>query len=302
MKLRKQLLFLIVPLIVSMPLFGQIKVYNVESTTSKEFEIGTKISFSIVTNKADITVIPTTNKAIKITAVFSSKNEDKQLAENDLKLQKHLINKKSNTISIVNYVEISSGAAKPTSNLKASFVIEVPQTIVGEFKIKNDFGKIEFSNITANASIESKFCPITISNYSGSLRLDSYYGDIDLKSITGALAITTKHSKLGIENHSGDFTIKSSFSKLNLININPEQTSTIVDDHSEINLVHSCLSCNYILFDLEKSEFNFPHSATVSYSIKEEFKIIGSLFNSKPSRIIDIKSNTGIVSLKALSK
>jgi len=302
MKLKKQLLLLIIPLLVSMPLIGQIKVYNVESTIVKEFEIGSKTAFSIVSNKADIKVIATTNQLIKITAVLSSKNENKQLAEKDLTLQKHIITKKSNTISIVNYVELSSGESKPTSNLQTTFLIEVPKSMIGEFKIKNDFGKIEFSNIAANAIIESKFCPITITNYEGSLKLESYYGDVNLNNVEGNLALSAKHSKLNIENHKGDFILKSSFSKINLINITPKQTSTIEDDHSEINLSQTCLSCNYILFDLEKSEFNFPSTATVSYSLKEEFKIIGSLFNSKPTRVIDIKSNTGIVSLKALSK
>lgn len=302
MKLIKQLLILIVPLLVSMPLIGQIKVYNVESTIVREFEIGAKTYFSIITNKADIKVITTTEELIKITTVLSSKNENKQLAENDLKLQKHIIQKKSNTISIVNYVEITNGGSKPTSNLQTTFIIEIPHSVIGEFKIKNNFGKIEFSNVAAKAIIESKFCPITITNYEGSLKLDSYYGDVSLNNIEGKLALSTKHSKLNIENHNGDFILKSSFSKINLININPKQTSTIEDDHSEINLSQTCLSCNYILFDLEKSEFNFPSTATVSYSLKEEFKITGSLFNSKPTRIIDIKSNTGIVSLKAISK
>lgn len=302
MKRKKQLLLIFITLIISIPLIGQIKVHNVESTFIKEFDISNKISFSIVSNKAEIKVIPSNNKRIKITTVVSSKNENKQLAENDLKLLKYIINKKSATISIVNYVELSSGKSKPTSNLGIAFLIEVPSTLISDFKIKNEFGKVEFSNITTNSVIDGKFCTLNIRDYSGSLELESYYGDVSLTKIKGQLIVKSKHTKLKLDNHFGDFSLNSSFSKIDLININPEQTSTIKDNHSEINLSHSCLSCNYILFDLEKSEFQFPDGALVNYSLKEEFKVIGSLFNPKPSKIIKINSNTGIVSLKQLSK
>lgn len=303
MKLKNQLLLLIVYFFISVPTFGQIKVYNVESTIVKEFNMSGKTTFQLNTKKADVTVVESTSKMIKITAVLSSKNSDKQLAENDLKLQKNIINKKSSTISIVNYVEINSGASKPTSNLHISYTIEVPRSIISTFKIKNEFGKIEMSNIKeANTTIESKFCPVMIIDYEGSLKLDTYYGDVNLKNIKGDIALGIKHSKLEMENHFGDFTIKSSFSKINLINTNPETVSTITDDHSEINLSHSCLSCSYILFDLEKSELNLPDKISPDYTLKEEFKLVGSIFNSKTTRTIDIKSNTGMISLKTLLK
>ncbi len=302
MKRATRLLLVFILIIFTTSLIGQVKVYKVESTFTKEFDITQKVSFSINSNKAEIKVVPSTTNTIKITTIVSSKNEDKQLAEKDLKKLKHIINKRLTTISIANYVELGSGDGKPTSNLGVTFLIEVPNTLNSDFDIRNDFGKVEFLGIAANTSIAGKFCTVNIIKYQGSLKIESNYGEVSLNELSGELALKSTHSKLSIKNYFGDFTLNSSFSKINLININPEQTSTIQDNHSEINLSHSCLSCNYILFDLEKSEFQFPDGTQVNYSLKEEFKLIGSLFSPKPSQIIKINSNTGIVSLKALSK
>lgn len=297
-KVKSLTLVLLFQVIAFTNIVAQIKVINVEKTVITKYQIGEKTNITIRANKADINFIPTLNNTVTIKAVLSSKNSNKQAAERDLSMQKMNVSQKGNSISIVNYVEIDANATKPSSSLKVTYTIEIPNNGDFTIKVKNDFGKLNSTNISANFDIESKFCSTKILNHKGKIQLDDNFGTVELKDIKGELDLKTSRTEMSLTNQAGDLIIRSSFSKLSLSNIQPTNSTKINDKHSEITLSQRCFNCYQYLFDLEKCKFNFPQGSSINYTIKEETKVEGSLHPQKSAKTIHLISVSGIISIK----
>jgi hypothetical protein len=302
MKSRHLILLFIIQLFFVTKLVSQTKVISVEKSLSKQFLSDDKTIIQLNANKADIKIIPSADENIYFTALLSSKHENKSIAEEDLKKQKIIAKKNGNTISILNYVEISNNEIKPSSDLHVYYTIKIPKANLKELKINNNFGIITVKDIDVNSSIESKFCSINISDFEGNFKLKSNYDNISIKDIKAFLDINLIHTSLRILNQFGDLKIRSKFSSLILKDINPISISDINDDHSEINLFQSCISCFHYLLDLNKSTFDFPFNDKVNYEIEEKNQITGSIYKPKQTQIIKIKSQTSIISIKQLTK
>jgi hypothetical protein len=282
----------------STSLLAQVKAIKVEKTIVKQLEVNEKTNLVIRANKADVNFITTSNETLTITAVLSSKHKDKQIAEEELSMQRMNVSQKGNFISVVNYVQIDDISSKPTSELKVIYTIEIPNKGAFNIKVINDFGKISSSNINAKLDVESKFCVTQIINHTGEIELNDDFGTVLLREVNGELDLKTSRTELTIENHRGDFIIRSNFSKLFLENSTPTVSSSINDKHSEITIFQRCFSCYQYPFALEKSEFSFPEGTNVNYDVQTETKVQGLIHPEKSKPIINITSVSGIVTLK----
>jgi len=282
----------------STSLLAQVKAIKVEKTIVKQLEVNEKTNLVIRANKADVNFITTSNETLTITAVLSSKHKDKQIAEEELSMQRMNVSQKGNFISVVNYVQIDDISSKPTSELKVIYTIEIPNKGAFNIKVINDFGKISSSNINAKLDVESKFCVTQVTNHTGEIELNDDFGTVLLREVNGELDLKTSRTELTIENHKGDFTIRSNFSKLFLENSTPTVSSSINDKHSEITIFQRCFSCFQYPFALEKSEFSFPEGTNVNYDVQTDTKVQGLIHPEKSKPIINITSVSGIVTLK----
>ena len=282
--------------------WAQIKVQKVATAVVKEFPINSKTNITIGANKGDVLIISTNSKFVRLTATLSSNNKDKKTAEIDLLALKFDAYEKGNTLFFTNHVVLGKEGKKPTSNLHIRYLVEVPKTFKGLVKVTNEFGKIELIQTNLKAEFETRFSTVSIENCQGSFRVTSDFGEVNLSNIRGAVYLNTSRSEVNVQNMEGDLRSKSKFSNLELINLDPTAVTEIIDDHSEITIKQTCLKCTHFKFNLTRSELTLPNDIQLNYSTNEAKKIDGTLFSSHLSKVIYIKSESGIISLKNHSK
>jgi hypothetical protein len=206
----------------------QVLTKNIEKT----FENAPNVQ--IEAEKADIEIMTWDKPEIKVSLELIAKHPDRKTAAADLDMMKYVADKIGKGVFIRNYLVIENPKLKPTSNLKAKYIIRVPNTT--NLTVQNNFGKISMTGGIKTLNLKTDFCQIELNKMMGVIKLNTHYGEVVAKDIEANLSIQSERSDLIISQLSGDCSINAQYGKLNINALKDIKQLKIDAQKSEINI------------------------------------------------------------------
>jgi Putative adhesin len=250
---------------------AQTTLQVVTKTVEKTMAYKPGFSLNIDAEKAEITVKANPNaKEISVKIDLISKNPNLQDAKKDIDAIKYVAENQGKTVYLRNYIGIEKGSAKPTSDLKTRYTIEVPAEM--SVSIKNNFGKLNVSGLRNKVMLITEFCKTILTDIKGEMFINTRLGDIDGRGLEGKISVQSNRSDLFLSMSKGECAITAQFGK---INIETDKTFTqlsIKADKAEVHfLPPPATAINYDL-EAEYGKVILPQKLTPKYIEKTNKK------------------------------
>jgi Putative adhesin len=249
----------------------QTTVQVVTKTVEKTLPYKIGFSLNIDAEKADITLKASPNaKEISVKMELISKNPNLQDAKKDIDAIKYVAENQGKIVYLRNYIGIEKGSAKPTSDLKTRYTIEVPAEMA--VSIKNNFGKLNVTGLRSKVILITEFCKTILTDIKGEMSINTRLGDIDGRGLEGKISVQSNRSDLFLSMTKGECAITAQYGK---INIETDKTFTqlsIKADKAEVHFLPPPATA--IAYDLE-AEYGkviLPKKITTKYLEKTDKK------------------------------
>ncbi|MCK4666372.1 DUF4097 family beta strand repeat protein [Candidatus Dependentiae bacterium] len=216
--------------LLSLPLFGEEKVYEQSKLKRVKINFGKIIKLSIISPKGSIQLIKSKDEVI-VNAVFTITSNSKDSLKSSLDLSSIDIRKDKDKIIIEakvprNYVSYNQvilnqpeeleNAVRKISKKKTDFdavTVDFYVTIPEKIKfiyLENSSGSIDISGISSDLKINSKHGELNIENVKGDIDIKHSYGDITLIKIDGDISLDNSHGRVFIK-QANNITVKNSY-------------------------------------------------------------------------------------------
>jgi len=275
---------------------AQIRIQVVSKKITKTINWSAGMMLEIKAERAEIFCTTHSLSTIVIDVEFIAKNENRNIAEADLKKMKWLnetINKK---VFLRNYIELSKGETKPFSDIKAVYHIKMPEGCA--LNINNYFGLTEISNVSHKLNITSEFGKIHLYNVRGNTTINTIFGDFSANSLSGNIYIVSKRSDIDIQNISGKVELHANLAEININGIIKNENIKIEAEKSKVFISTGDYNQYSFNFELYKADFNKPDEMQAVYSDNTAELIKGVFNKSKVLPLIDVKIKTGSLNIK----
>ena len=249
-------------------------------------------NLKIDAEKADIELMVWEGDKIKVNIELVAKHPDRKTALKDLEMLKYVADKFGNEIILRNYLQTQGENAKVESNLKAKYVVKIPELMA--VSIHNTFGKVIVSGKFKQLQLKTDFCNTDLKNIVGNLKLETHYGEAQCQNISGKITIKSDRTNLIINNISEECVIVSQYGKLKIQQISNLQKLNIDAQKSEITLVGIPLK-NYA-FHLVNDYGKLKIPPNFSSSTQNNHQV--ALFNENLASKIYISNSFGITSIE----
>jgi hypothetical protein len=230
---QRKILPILVMMLLGVKAFSQETLQVVTKSIDKTFDRSQNLK--IDAEKADIELMVWDGDKIKVNIELVAKHPDRKMALKDLEMLKYVADKFGNEIVLRNYLQTQNESNKIESNLKAKYVIKIPESMA--VSIHNSFGKISVSGKYKLLQLKTDFCNAELKNITGNLKLDTHYGDVLCQNISGKINIKTDRTNLTVNDISEECIILSQYGKLKIQRITNLQKLNIDAQKSEITLV-----------------------------------------------------------------
>lgn len=249
-------------------------------------------SIKIEAEKADIELTVWSGDRIKVSIDLMAKHPNRKDAQNDLEMMKYVAEKFGNVLVLRNYIQIENEKMKPISNLKAKFVISVPEQMM--VSIQNSFGKININGKFKQLQLKTDFCNTELKNVSGNIKLDSHYGEVNAHDLSGKVEMKSDRTEINLTKISEDFTIKGNFLKLAINSVSNLQRLKIEAQKSEISLEGILIKNHHFHLVSEYGKLKVPPNF-VSLHLKNKQT---ATFNENIASTISISNSFGTISIE----
>jgi hypothetical protein len=290
-----QIAWLFLLILRGMSLHGQTTVQVVTKTIDKAFDYKQGNLVSIDAEKADITIKTDANtKEVKVKIDLMSKHPQIDAAKKDIDALKVITEIIGKTIYLRNYVAIAKGEEKPKSELRARYTILLPPDAA--VSVKNNFGKLNITDLKSKLSIVSEFCKTQLDNISGEVAIDAKFGDIMGNNINAKIAIVSHRTDIDLKILRGVCDIKAQYGKIKIDADRLLTTLKVQAEKADVKVTPPEGTVAYIL-DAEYGKVMTPKGSTLKYSerTKEREKITWSPQNAKTN--IQIQTSFGTIEI-----
>ncbi len=286
----RQLKYLILFIVLAYNITAQTTLQVVTKHIEKTFN-GSQ-NLIIEAEKADIEVVTWDKQEIKVEIELIAKHLDRKIATNDLETMKYVADKINKEIFLRNYLVIQNEKAKPTSNLKAKYVIRTPEGM--KVSIQNSFGKILVKGNTKYLFIKSDFCAIDLNDVEGKIELNTHYGEVNCKGIIGISKINSERSDLIINRLGGECSINAQYGSLKFVSITNLKNLTIDAKKSEISFAEISLPNHCFNLTSKYGKMTLPRD--FSWVENDNISKV-AVFNSTHPSKISVKNSFGNISI-----
>lgn len=270
--------------------FAQGTLQVVTKSIDKTFDRTSSIK--IEAEKADIELNVWSGDKIKVSIDLTAKHPNRKDAQNDLEMMKYVAEKFGNVLVLRNYIQIENAKNKPVSNLKAKFVISVPEQMM--VSIQNSFGKININGKFKQLQLKTDFCNTELKNVSGIIKLDSHYGEINAHDLSGKVELKSDRTEINLTKISEDFTIIGNFLKLFINSVSNLQRLKIEAQKSEISLEGIFIKNHHFHLVSEYGKLKVPPNFVSSHLKNKET----ATFNENIASTISISNSFGTISIE----
>lgn len=164
--------------------------------------------------RAEVSIVTWSKPEIKVQIDFIAKHSKKEQAEKDIEKMRYRADKDKNKIYLRNYLDIPEGSPEPQSQLKAIYVITLPEDC--PIYIKNNYGLIDVQNLMSNLRLNSRFSKIDLENIKGNIDINTSFGDLIAEQLDGNIKLISRRSDLTLKQMRGSYDINAQYGILNL--------------------------------------------------------------------------------------
>lgn len=164
--------------------------------------------------RAEVSIVTWSKPEIKVQIDFIAKHSKKEQAEKDIEKMRYRADKDKNKIYLRNYLDIPEGSPEPQSQLKAIYVITLPEDC--PIYIKNNYGLIDVQNLMSNLRLNSRFSKIDLENIKGNIDINTSFGDLIAEKLDGNIKLISRRSDLTLKQMRGSYDINAQYGILNL--------------------------------------------------------------------------------------
>jgi hypothetical protein len=219
-------------------------------------------SLRIEAEKADIEVTVGNGNQIKVSMELSAKHPNRKQAQDDLDMMKYVTEKFGNTVVLRNYVQTENAKLKPASNLKARFVVSIPEQMV--VSIQNSFGKLNLVGKFKELTLKADFCNTELKNVSGKIKIDAHYGEVNGLNLMGRTEVKSDRTDLNFSHLGLECIIDAKYAKLFINSLDNLQKLKIDAQKSEINLEGISIKNHHFNIVSMYGKLNIPASFRTS--------------------------------------
>jgi hypothetical protein len=258
-------------------------------TKSIEKSFDKASSLRLEAEKADVELSVGGGSQIKVTIELLAKHPNRKEAQDDLEMMKYVAEKFGNTLVLRNYVQIENAKAKPSSNLKARFVITVPEQMV--VNIQNSFGKVSVGGKYKTLILKTDFCNTELKNVSGTMKIESHYGGVNGQNLSGITEVKSDRTDLNFSRLGQECSINVKYAKVFIASLDNLQKLKIDAQKSEINLEGVAIKNHHFNIVSMFGKLSIPASFHTSTTENRQT----ATFNEHLSSIIDINNSFGTI-------
>lgn len=270
---------------------AQQKVQVVTQKINKSIDWLPGMELQLSAERADIFCTTHSSNTIDIEVTFISKNENRSIAEQDLKKMQLLLETINKKVFVRNFIELSKTDAKPESDIKAIYHIKVPENC--SVNINNYFGNIDVENLALSLTIRSEFSKIDLRNIKGRAKIKTTFGDVSATGINGSFTIESNRSNITICDIQGAVELQSILAEIKLEEINEASVVKIDAEKSKVTIATTNFDKCIFNLELFKVEFQIPEELHLNFT-KNEKDIIKTKFNAADNQAqINVKLNVG---------
>ncbi|MBN2174433.1 MAG: hypothetical protein JW731_09885 [Bacteroidales bacterium] len=288
-------LLVFISLIAGPPTLSQVKVQVVTQKISKTFDWNKGMSLQMNAEHAEIICTTHPSNTIILELTITSKHENKNTAEGDLKKMKWLAEMKGDKFYLRNYVELARGETRPESALKVTYNLKVPEDC--PLDIRNYFGSIDIKNVKAGLKINSEFSKISLGKVGGNVNIQTLFGDIDCTQVDGETAIISNRSDISMAEMSGNIDIDASVAEINLGSFGKVKQLKIKAEKSVIDLKMPQFDQFAFSLDLSDCEFKKPENMMVDISLSDPSNIKAKFQVNSNKPLVTINLNFGSLAI-----
>ncbi|GAB2763577.1 hypothetical protein GCM10027275_00750 [Rhabdobacter roseus] len=201
MNIQRIIIFLSLSLGVLYPARAQVTLQVASRTIERAVPAQGIRTLHLNAEKADIEVVAWDKAEINVTLELSARHPDRSVATTDLAKMQYLAERQGRDYFLRNYIVLKSGEAKPVSNLKAHYRIQVPAGCALE--VRNSFGTVLLKGLQNSIKMKADFCTTSLTDLSGRMLLETTFGDLKARYLQGTLAFTTDHTDLQLDDVGG---------------------------------------------------------------------------------------------------
>lgn len=164
--------------------------------------------------RAEVSIVTWSKPEIKVQIDFIAKHSKKEQAEKDIEKMRYRADKDKNKIFLRNYLDIPEGSPEPQSQLKAVYVITLPEDC--PIYIKNNYGLIDVQNLVSNLRLNSRFSKIDLENIKGNIDINTSFGDLLAEKLDGNIKLLSRRSDITLKQMRGHYDIDAQYGIINL--------------------------------------------------------------------------------------
>lgn len=179
----------------------------------KSFSYRDGYSLNIEGERAEVRVETWSKPEIKVQIELSAKHIKKEQAEKDLEKMRYITNKEKNKIYLRNYLDVPEGSPEPQSQLKAVYIIIMPEDC--PIYIKNNYGLIDAKDLMSSLKLNTRFSRIGLENIMGDIDINTSFGDLFADKLDGNIKVASRRSDITLKHMRGRYDIDAQYGILN---------------------------------------------------------------------------------------
>lgn len=179
----------------------------------KSFSYRDGYSLNIEGERAEVRVETWSKPEIRIQVELIAKHSKKEQAEKDLEKMRFVSNKEKNKIYLRNYLDVPEGSPEPQSQMKATYVIMMPEEC--PIYIKNNYGLIDAKDLMSSLKLNTRFSRIGLENIMGNIDINTSFGDLFADKLDGNIKVASRRSDITLKHMRGRYDIDAQYGILN---------------------------------------------------------------------------------------
>lgn len=191
---------------------GSVQVVTKRIDKTFSYRDGYEVSVDGI--RAEVRIETWSKPEIKVQIEFTAKHNKKEQAEKDLEKMRYRADKEKNKIYLRNYLDVPEGSPEPQSQLKALYVITMPEEC--PIYIKNNYGLIDVKDLYSNLKLNSRFSKIDLENIKGNIDINTSFGDLLAEKLDGNIKLLSRRSDITLKQMRGHYDIDAQYGILNL--------------------------------------------------------------------------------------
>lgn len=207
--MKRQIKDYLIALLLLLPIFApaQQVLQVVTKKIQKNFPYRAGYEVNVEGERAEMYVETWNKNEIRVEMDLIAKHPEKNVAEEELKKMKYVADRIKNKIYIRNYVDENDG--KPTSSMKARYVIYVPADC--PVYLKDYFGTVNVSDLASRLRVKTEFTSIGLQNVQGDMDIKTRFGDLIGEKLDGVMRVEGRRSNITLRDLKGEYNITSQY-------------------------------------------------------------------------------------------